>query len=109
MKITPLSPAQAGNPSSNVHGSAEVNSDKITRAKAIAAGDSQISVSESDTPQAPKQDIRRITMKTNRTVNRYGDAPQVEPEVAIQDTSATPPVVEDTKPLSPQFAALAKQ
>jgi hypothetical protein len=112
MKITPLNPAQAGNPSSNVHGSAEVSSNRIERAKSIAAGDSQISVSESDTPQAPKQDIRRITMKTNHTVNRYGDphleAP-VEPDLATTDTSATPPVVEDTKPLSPQFAALARQ
>jgi hypothetical protein len=114
MKITPLLPAQAGQPSSNLHGSSEVGApNKVARAKAIAAGEQQIQIMDSDTPQAPKPDVRRITMKTNATVDRYGNTPTSEaleePLTPVTNSETTAPVVEDTKPLSPQFAALAKQ
>jgi hypothetical protein len=47
-------------------------------------------------------------MRTNVSPDRPIEAP-VEAEIATADTSAVPPVVEDTKPLDPQLAALAKQ
>jgi hypothetical protein len=119
MKIVPIT---SGNPS-NQFGAVEgagVSADKILRAKAIAAGETPIQVVESDTPQVKVPDVKRITMRTNATVDRYGtpntqvvseEAGEVSKAVESTNpgTDATPPVVEDTLPLSPQFAALAKQ
>ena len=112
MKITPLASNAVGSPSSNIHGSAEAGSDRVARAKAIAAGqDHQINVMPSDTPQDRAPDVRRITMKTNASPDReiVSTEALATEEPAMADDSATPPVVEDTLPLSPQFAALAKQ
>ena len=111
MKISPIPQGNGGNPSTDI---SNLSPSRIERAKAIAAG--QVAVRDSETPQAPKPSVRRITMRTNVSPDR--DLPQdpqsiVEPsspvESATADTNAVPPVVEDTKPLDPQFAALAKQ
>jgi Skp family chaperone for outer membrane proteins len=90
----------------------------MERAKQIAQG---VQVNPSDTPtefnkQPESQSVRRIKMRTNATVNRYG-APEAQPvqettpatESAITDTSDVTPEVEATAPLSPQLAELAKQ
>jgi hypothetical protein len=115
MKITPIASSAAGSPSTNVHGAEGTQSagpDKIARAKAIAAGqDTSIRVLESDTPQERQPDFRRIVMKTNVSHNRPEDAglAPAEPETPPAANNEVPPVIEDTKPLDPQFAALAKE
>lgn len=112
MKVTPLTGSM---PTSGAVEGQTHAPDRIARAKAIAAGDHKINVmpSELSPPEAPRPDIRRIKMNTNATVNRT-DFGSPEAEVVLEanpvaDTSAVPPVVEDTKPLDPQFAVLAKQ
>lgn len=65
----------------------------------------------------PDRDIRKITMKTNATPEPREDIypgieqpeqPQAEPETASSDASVDLKVVEETKPLDPQQADLAK-
>src|ERR1700722_12345602 len=109
MKITPI--ASGGSPSTNVYaaeGTPSVSPERMAKAKAIAAGqDTSIQVTESETPQEKKPDVRKITMKTNVSPDRSISEPEEELPTAAH--SEVPPVVEDTKPLDPQFAALAKQ
>jgi hypothetical protein len=115
MKITPIASGAAGSPSTNIHGAVEGSSaspDRVARAKAIAAGgEATIQVTQSDTPQEKQPDVRRIVMKTNVSPDR--DISLAEVEQMVENTlaanSEVPPVIEDTKPLDPQFAALAKQ
>lgn len=61
----------------------------------------------SEAPQTMSQKIRALKMSTNATPGRMETAP-VEPEVPLSDTS-DPAASEATQPLSPQYAALAKQ
>lgn len=87
---------------------------KLARAKAIANG--QV-VTEEEQPQSEqKQNVRSIKMHTQRSTNReeYAQDPvlaaapaEVDPVSSASVSSEA--VVEETKPLSPQFAALAKQ
>lgn len=115
MKITPLSSGGLpGTDLGSVHVGRTASPEKMERAKRIAQG---ISLSESDTPTEfntkPKpQELRHITMKTNRSPDRPIAQEEVaEPiqESATETPSEISPVIEDTKPLSPQFAELAKQ
>ncbi len=111
MKISPI--ATGGMPGTNINTSP--SPDRIAAAKAIAAGQEPQAPTSSGDPQVDKINIRRIKMKTNATVLR--DVPQIDPqpvdniEATGVKTDADVPanVVEETKPLSPQFAALAKQ
>lgn len=112
MKITPLAtgtgvPAQSEN----------VNTKSISpdaRARAIAAASGQeVKPKEAVVNgQIDKPSIQTIKMKTQQSTNRHELLE--EPFEAVTDESptndATEPVetVEETKPLSPQFAALAK-
>lgn len=124
MKISPVAQG-SGVPGQNL--TADIgrtaSPDKMARAKAIARGENPITVSESDTPVDPQvkraqESIRKIKMKTNASPDRFNplaepiqepsEDPQT-PESAISDPSAQVNEAEDTKPLSPQFAALAKQ
>lgn len=122
MKISPLAQG-SGVPSADVGAAStgRTSPDRISRAKAIAAGEQSInvSVSENTDPQAERAraDIRKIKMRTNVSPDRHFDEPEVAQatetqtsESAITDNSdSTQTANEETKPLSPQFAALAKQ
>lgn len=113
MKITPIS--QGGSPSIDL-GAVSVgrtnSSDKIERAKQIAQG---ITISPSDIPvdsqvRQQEQSVRRITMKTNVSPDRQVDYGQESQAESVTETpSDVTPVIEETKPLSPQLAELAKQ
>lgn len=120
MKITPV--AQGGNTN---HGNIELgrtaSAEKLAAAKAIAAGESPMRITESDTPVDPQvrraqESVRKIKMKTQRSPERYLEeamepvAQEASPQSAIPDAEVEAnATIEDTKPLSPQFAALAKQ
>lgn len=95
---------------------------KMARAKAIAAGEAPIETPSSGDPQVDRINTKRIKMRTQRSV--YRELPPVEEVLEAPTTeevvNASPEmdkpdviepsseVVEETKPLSPQFAALAK-
>jgi hypothetical protein len=114
MKISPLA-SGTGSPG-QVSGSVEVgksaSSQKLAAAKAIMTGETPIRVSQSDTPTDPQVSRiqeRRLKMSTNATPGRHEVPIEVE-QSAIPDTIVeAQATTEDTKPLSPQFAALAKQ
>jgi hypothetical protein len=79
-------------------------------------------IAPSDTPvdpqvEAAQTNMRRIKMRTQVSHNRPMDNPELlgaeapptqVPQSAISDTNEMTPVSEETRPLSPQFAALAK-
>ena len=124
MKISPI--AQGGTPGTNL-GSVEVGAspskEKVAAAKAAFLGQ-EIQVTKSDNYVDPQVDraeksIRKIKMRTNVSPDRFDQ--QVQADISQSDevteelratenvneqVNATP---EDTKPLSPQFAQLAKQ
>lgn len=117
MKITPMALADAGMPGQSLTTtSASATAAKIAAAKAIAAGQTPNRLTPSTTPIDPvlarnEADIRRIKMKTNASPDRFNSIIQAEEPVGttidpIEQAVAT---TEETKPLSPQFAALAKQ
>lgn len=115
MKTTPL--ATGGNPGQAIGQitNERVSSEAISRAKAVAQGLEP----KAQEPKDPMVDrtqasLRKIKMKTNVSPDRY--VPPTSPEVPTQETK-TEEVIdtsstqegEANKPLSPQFAALAKQ
>jgi len=129
MKVTPLAQG-TGAPAGATVGQERMPADKIAAAKAIAAGQNPMRLAESDTPTDPqveraKRSIRRIKMRTNASPDRFDPNAPVEaapaaepaapapvaetPQSGISDTSEPTQVPEETKPLSPQFAALARQ
>src|ERR1700722_8872618 len=114
MKISPLAQGSGVAPQE-----AQRDPDKVARAKAIASGQTPVDVPQGtgdlqvDRAQAS---MKRIKMKTQVSTNR-DDVPLqaiVEPVVSEQpkidnlDASEPAQGAEETKPLSPQFAALAK-
>ncbi len=121
MKVTPIA-SGSGSPAGSSLGQERMPADRIAAAKAVAAGQSPVRIAESDTPTDPmmRRAQRTIKMRTNASPERYlqepasdPNAPPVDapaPESAISDASGTAnAVTEDTKPLSPQLAAIAKQ
>jgi hypothetical protein len=116
MKISPLA-SGTGVPSQSNNSSQTIVPDKIARAKAIAQGlEPKHEVVSSGDEQVDKIQARRtIKMKTQMSTNREDvilpEEPTVEasPVVDIPDVSEPAEVAEETKPLSPQFAALMKQ
>lgn len=115
MKMTTLAAGTGAPAGAEIGNGRTASPQKMAAAKAIAAG---ISVTQSDTPvdaqvERAQQSIRKIKMKTNFSTDRI-EAPS-EPEPVAAADSATPDaaeqaqVPEETKPLSPQFAALARQ
>lgn len=131
MKVTPLAQG-SGSPAGATVGQERMPADRIAAAKAVAAGQSPMRLAESDTPVDPqvekaKRSIRRIKMRTqaspDRAIEQMGEtAPVVEnptsdasdpvaetTQSAISDTGEPTQTPEETKPLSPQFAALARQ
>ena len=111
MKISPI--VGTGVPSAQTNGAqATISPDRIERAKAIAAGQlsAQEEVQSSGNAEVDKLNIRRIKMKTQVSTNRQDviEQPLVEEVLDKPDTNEPAAVAEETKPLSPQFAALVK-
>jgi hypothetical protein len=135
MKISPL--AQGGTPG-QVLGNVEIGktTTKMERARALARGETPAEASANGDSQSEriKSDIRRLKMRTNFSTNRDEPLPidnvvaenvqtdkasaaaieipatdAVEGAESIIPDTTEQAVIEDTKPLSPQFAALAKQ
>jgi predicted mannosyl-3-phosphoglycerate phosphatase (HAD superfamily) len=118
MKISPLGQgvgaiAQNTNPT--------IDPAKVARAKAIAAGETPIEPQQSSgDPQVDRINTKRIKMKTQRSIYRELPPEVLETPTTEVTTQASPeedkpdviePVAqgtEETRPLSPQFAALAK-
>lgn len=121
MKISPV--AQGTGVPANSQ-STSPNSEKMLRAKAIASGQApepgpvpRETTGDAQADRALKKIRMRTQMSTNRhemqepLVEQTGTVEPVEtaPENPISDTGEPQgEVVEETKPLSPQFAALAK-
>lgn len=116
MKVSPVAQG-SGVPAGASVGQERMPADKIAAAKAIAEGRTPVRQSESDTYVDPlaRVAMKSIKMKTNVSPERYLDAEmpaegQPGAESAIPDANGTAnAVTEDTKPLSPQLAAIAKQ
>lgn len=112
MKISNL--AVGGTPGVNLSNQQQ-STDRIAVAKAIAAGETPIRVTQSENnidPQVERArlDIKKIKMRTNRSPDRFNGELEEAPDAsAISDTVVPAQVVEDTKPLSPQVAAIAKE
>jgi len=106
---------------------ANVSTEQTSESRKLAAtkafrGETPVSIAESDTPVDPRisqaqRDIRKITMKTNSTPEPREDfypsieQPQTQPQssqTASSDATVEAKAVEDTKPLDPQQADLAK-
>jgi len=119
MNIKPIATGQAsGQPGANI-GAVEVgrssSSDKLNRAKSIASGEPSLNIQPSDTPVDPQverlQRKRTIKMQTNVSPDRIYNNPIDEPieSATVDDTVQAISATEDTKPISPQLAALARQ
>lgn len=116
MKVSPISNG-TGTPAGAGLGQERMPADRIAAAKAVARGQAPASTPEpaSPTDQPSHRAQRTITMRTKASPLEY--IPDASPEVpaepaqsAISDASGTANAgVEDTKPLSPQLAAIAKQ
>ena len=112
MKISPIS-SGGGMPGVDLGGASagRTSPDRLESARRVAAGQEPMDRSQID-PQAQRaQDsIRKIKMRTNYSPDRQFE---VQPEVAqsaITETNEqSAQSLEETKPLSPQCAALAKQ
>lgn len=122
MKIAPL--AQGGAVPTQMNPSIQtIDPAKMARAKAIAAGEQPEEIKSSGDPQADRAQasIKRIKMRTQRSTNRDDVIPEVVEALTTELPVTTSPELdksnpnepstqesEDTRPLSPQFAALAK-
>lgn len=121
MKITPIASGtgEPGQVTGNVEIGSSAGKDRKAAAKRAFRGESGVTMTEKEMPgRVPELKKRTLTMKTNATPENY-----VSPEEAqlAQETESTPTSqnaiptpneetpAEETKPLSPQFAALARQ
>jgi hypothetical protein len=124
MKVSPIpSGGQAGVDLGNANVGRTASHEKIERAKQIAAGETPISVTPTEAPpQVVKEpSVQKIKMRTQVSPDRLLSdegfvSEQTEPKAvgsdaisSATDTTEPTPVIEETKPLDPQFAALAKQ
>lgn len=116
MKITPVG-SSGGIPGIDLGNTStqRTSPDRIAAAKAIAAGQTPIRVSQTEQPDRQVARAQKsIRMRTNVSPDRQAlpidELDQVQTQSAIDETvEAAPEATEETKPLSPQFAALAKQ
>lgn len=115
MKISPVADG-GGMPGQSIGAitSERISPERLASAKAVAMGQSPMRLVESDTPVDPQvariNHRRSIKMKVQQSTNRIQD-PQLDAPVMPSAISSSneEAVIEATKPLSPQFAALAKQ
>lgn len=126
MKVTPVAQG-TGTPAGADIGQGRMPADRLAAAKAIAAGQSPMRIAESDTPTDPQVErasraLKKIKMRTQVSPDRHiaEETPAIDAAAPVAETTqsgenATPDVAEptqapeETKPLSPQFAALARQ
>lgn len=123
MKVTPLAAGTGVPAQSNASLSQTADASKLARAKAIAMGQAPVEAApqRSGDPQVDKINTRRIKMKTQMSTNRDSLPEDVaSPQLVdndVDNSNAQSPTTdtvepaqgtEETKPLSPQFAALAK-
>ena len=120
MKISPIASGGVPGVDLGAVSTERTSPDRIEAAKAVARGETPNRETPVDRQAERAMDsIKKIKMRTNRTVNRFEGqqsealpveqlAPQVQ-ESAISAESEQAQGSEVTKPLSPQFAALAKQ
>lgn len=109
MKITPMG---AQRPAISQGNGQTATPMKLAAARAIAAGKPAPVQEAEPRPETSFQrpDVKRIRMHTNRTVLRDGaEPPLAAPEEIAQTDVDDATATEETKPLSPQLAALAKQ
>ena len=106
MKISPVSSTggQPGQAIGNVEVGITANPLKMDRARAIARGETP--PEQSQQAQRVEQNVRSLKMRTNFNTNREEQV--LEPQSIISE-SIEPAAAEVTQPLSPQFAALARQ
>lgn len=112
MKISAMPSGASGTPGADLNSShigVTASAERLAAAKAIASGQEPVQPAVQD-PVERALNIRKITMKTNASPTRY-EAPVVETtESTISDTNGQAnATAESTRPLSPQFAALAKE
>lgn len=127
MKVSPIaqSSGQPGQSLGSVDVGRTADPIKMERARAIARGEKV--TEQTGDPQADRaqRDVRKLKMRTNFSTNRdepivnaeetATQQPDKEPDISTQSTQSStedasePGVTEATAPLSPQFAALAKQ
>lgn len=117
MKISPMPASAGGTPGvdlGSVHVGSTASAAKLAVAKAIAQGQEPERKEEAPKPEQDPN-IRRITMRTNASPEQYlpepvEAAPVVETPIStVSDTIGQTNAAESTQPLSPQFAALAKE
>lgn len=118
MKITPIAGPSMGHVDTGSE--AAISPSRKEAAKQAYLGKTGSQIPEGDTPQDPRAlvdalNVRKIKMRTNYSTNRLEDevvedvvSPKVTQESAISDPNEVvePEVI---RPISPQFAALAKQ
>lgn len=127
LKMSPV--LGAPRPVANLNEGRSASRERLDRATQIAGGQTPEAPAEPASTGDPQADraLRRIRMKTNRTIHRMTPIEQI-PEAAAPSNAPNPPVLdaappesdilatsipgetapEATEPLSPQFAALAR-
>lgn len=121
MRITPVATGASNGQSVGQASvtSGHTSAERIASAKSVGAGNGPMRMSQSETPiderlSHRQQSIRSMTMKTDFSPDRFNLVPEASTDPQLQNSSAISALneevaIEDTKPLSPQFAALAKQ
>lgn len=118
MKISAMPAGAGGNPGTNLGNiqlGQSASPERIAAAKAIAQGLEKPEEREEQPSLERLQSVRKITMRTNVSPNRFDNQlPEAEaletPDSTIPDTEGqTNVAAESTQPLSPQLAALARQ
>lgn len=122
MKVTPIahSSGQPGQALGSVDVGRTASPMKLERARAVARGEKVPEQAEDPQANRIQQNVRSIRMRTQRSTNREepieepGEATGAVAGEGAAAVSSIPDngeqaVVEATQPLSPQFAALAKQ
>jgi hypothetical protein len=110
MKISAIPSGMGGQPGVDLAGinvGRTASPEKLAAAKAIAAGETPIKVTQIEDPQLKRtqESVRRIKMRTqNNAIEPIATTESAKPDT-IEQTAA----VEVTKPISPQLAELAKQ
>lgn len=106
MIVTPVAAPTPQSTDSSAH-----SPSAIERAKAAFAG---VTMSRSDTPEDPeitkkRNSIRTLKMKTQVSPEQYLQEAKSQENAISPTDGQTNATIEETKPLSPQFAELARQ
>ena len=112
MKISPIA-SGGGMPGVDLGGAStgRLSPDRLESARRVAQGQEPVDRSQVDRQaERAQESIRRIKMRTNYSPDRQIEPPADLTQSAITETNEqSTQELEETKPLSPQFAALAKQ